>query len=394
MISVSDYVDYGKQILAVLTDHGYLAYFVGGYVRDFLLGIIPGDIDITTDATPDIVRSLFVKTRNTGERFGTVTVYLGNYGYEVTTFRNDGKYLDNRHPESVQFAKTLREDLSRRDFTINALAQSIKGDITDLYGGKTDLQKRLIRSIGTPKARFEEDALRILRAFRFVAKLDFTIEPKTFETIKTSHGLIANIANERVIAELKTMMSYPHYLSALHLMHEAGLGDTLKELKRVLTLLATREDCSLRFEELLALASYLNGAELGADWRLSNKEKQTISRIAALMQVTENDSFNELLLYVNGFQVCLSAALLNQIVRPDNNQEALVRKIDASLPIRKTCDLSFKGDDILALTSVRNAEVIGDLIDALTNEVIMKRLPNEYDALKAFAIEFLQNQNH
>ena len=390
---MSDFLDYGKQILAVLSDHGYQAYFVGGYVRDFLLGIPTGDIDITTDATPDIVRTLFAKTKNTGERFGTVTVYLGNYGYEVTTYRSEGKYLDNRHPESVQFAKTLREDLSRRDFTINALAQSLDGEITDLYGGKSDLQHHLIRSIGKANERFAEDALRILRAFRFVAKLDFTIEAKTLQGIRMSHPLIANIANERVVSELKTLLSYPHYVRAIQQMHEAGLGDTLTDLKKAFSLLSSKTDYSITCEELLALASFLNGEPLSDAWRLSNKERQTIAKIVALMDVTSNDRFNEMLLYVNGFRICLSAARLNQLIQPTNNQEVLVRSIDAALPIRKTCDLAFKGDDILALTNITNAEIIGDLIDAMTYEVITLKLPNEYAALKAFAMQFLQTQN-
>lgn len=197
-----------QSIIDTLVENGYEAYAVGGCVRDSLIGRTPNDWDITTSAKPFEVKSLFKKTIDVGIEHGTVTVMLDNVGYEVTTYRIDGDYIDNRHPEEVQFTKDINEDLARRDFTINAMAYNETNGLIDPYDGAKDLDKKLIRCVGNPSERYNEDALRMLRAIRFSAQLGFDIEKETYNAIKNNSHLIKNISVERIRDEItKIIMS-------------------------------------------------------------------------------------------------------------------------------------------------------------------------------------------
>jgi tRNA nucleotidyltransferase (CCA-adding enzyme) len=193
-------------ILNTLNQSGYEAFIVGGCVRDSLLGKAPKDWDITTNALPEKLKSLFEKTIDTGIKHGTVTVLINNQQFEVTTYRVDGKYSDNRRPENVYFTSSLQEDLSRRDFTVNSLAYHPSLGLMDFFQGRTHLENRLIRAVGNPGERFNEDALRMLRAIRFSAQLDFEIEPSTLKAIKENSFLIQRISAERIRDELTKIL--------------------------------------------------------------------------------------------------------------------------------------------------------------------------------------------
>lgn len=206
-IQIPSHVEY---IIGKLNQNGYEAFAVGGCVRDTLLGRTPGDWDITTSARPEQVKALFRRTIDTGIQHGTVTVMLERTGYEVTTYRIDGEYEDGRHPRQVEFTSDLLEDLKRRDFTINAMAYSHETGIVDAFGGMEDLEKRVIRCVGEPMERFEEDALRILRAIRFSAQLDFSIEEKTREAITRIAPNLAKVSRERVQMELTKLLCSDH----------------------------------------------------------------------------------------------------------------------------------------------------------------------------------------
>ena len=197
---------YVRQILFTLQGHGYPAYLVGGCVRDLLMEKRPHDWDICTAALPEQVQALFPVTRPTGLKHGTVTVVIGSRQVEVTTFRTEGAYADHRHPDRVSFVGELTEDLSRRDFTMNAIAVSSDGLLADPFGGVEDIRARRIRCVGDPEKRFEEDALRMLRALRFSAKLGFTIEIGTLLAIQAKAPLAAALAAERVREELEKLL--------------------------------------------------------------------------------------------------------------------------------------------------------------------------------------------
>lgn len=196
-------------IIERLENNNHRADIVGGCVRDFLLLKEPNDYDVTTDATPDELREIFadVKTIDTGIKHGTLTVIFEKIPYEITTYRLDGEYSDNRHPDSVSFTRRLSDDLSRRDFTVNAMCYNHKDGLTDLFSGKEDLENRVIRAVGNPEKRFTEDALRILRALRFAATLDFTIEPETSLAIRKTAHLLEHVSKERIYTEWKKLIS-------------------------------------------------------------------------------------------------------------------------------------------------------------------------------------------
>lgn len=197
-------------IIDNIRSHGYEAFIVGGCVRDAVLGRIPGDWDITTSAKPEQVKEIFGKTVDTGLKHGTVTIIKHGSGYEVTTYRIDGEYLDGRHPETVEFTPDLREDLKRRDFTINAMAYSYETGIVDEFEGMEDLKRRVIRCVGCAKDRFTEDALRILRAVRFAAQLDFVIEDETYKAIAEIAPNLVHVSKERIQVELTKLLLSDH----------------------------------------------------------------------------------------------------------------------------------------------------------------------------------------
>ncbi|MBR5290579.1 MAG: CCA tRNA nucleotidyltransferase, partial [Erysipelotrichaceae bacterium] len=211
-----------KFIIDTIRQAGYEAYAVGGCVRDSILGREPDDWDITTSATPMQVKELFRRTIDTGIQHGTVTVMLDKDGFEVTTYRIDGKYEDSRHPKEVIFTPSLEEDLKRRDFTINAMAYNEEDGIIDLFGGMEDIKNKRICCVGDPMERFSEDALRIMRAVRFSAQLGYTIEKSTAAAIKELAPTLQNISAERIQVELVKLVTSPNP-DFLRIAYEQGV---------------------------------------------------------------------------------------------------------------------------------------------------------------------------
>lgn len=197
-----------RKIINTLKGAGYSAEIVGGAVRDYLLGNIPNDIDIATSASPQTVMTLFPKVVPSGLAFGTVTVLDGEDGFEITTYRADGEYLDGRRPSGVYFSESLTEDLARRDFTINAMAMTESGEIIDPFRGADDLKNKILRAVGNAEDRIAEDALRILRAVRFASRYDMSIHQELFDACKKNASSIRNVSNERILTELIKTLRY------------------------------------------------------------------------------------------------------------------------------------------------------------------------------------------
>jgi len=211
-----------RYIINTITEAGYEAYAVGGCIRDSILGQDPDDWDITTSASPYQVKGLFDRTLDTGLRHGTVTVMLDKEGFEVTTYRIDGDYEDGRHPKEVTFTANLIEDLKRRDFTVNAMAYNEQAGLVDAFEGMKDLQAGIIRCVGSPRERFSEDALRMLRAVRFSARLGYQIEPQTLNAIRGLSPNLVHISAERIQAELTKLVTSPHPEN-LRIAYETGI---------------------------------------------------------------------------------------------------------------------------------------------------------------------------
>lgn len=219
-----------RSLLARLESAGYQGWAVGGCVRDTLRGAVPSDWDVTTDARPERVMALFgERAIPTGLKHGTVTVCAGETHVEVTTFRRDGTYSDHRRPDAVQFSSSLEEDLARRDLTVNAMAMDLRWHICDPFGGQEDLSRRVLRCVGDPLRRLDEDALRIMRTLRFAAVLGFAIEPDTSAALHRRAPLLADIAAERILVEMNKLLT-GEYMASVLLAYPDVLGVFLPEL--------------------------------------------------------------------------------------------------------------------------------------------------------------------
>ena len=259
---------------------------MGGCVRDTLLGRQPEDWDITTSAKPEQVKAIFGRTIDTGIQHGTVTIMRGKAGYEVTTYRIDGEYEDGRHPKSVEFTSNLIEDLKRRDFTINAMAYSHEAGLVDAFGGMEDLKQKKIRCVGSPKERFTEDALRILRAVRFSAQLGFEIEPETKKAITEIAPNLIHVSKERIQVELSKLLlsANPDYIRE---MYETGIspyvtpGFDLVPGESISIDSSLPADKSLRWSAFLRLTDEKSAVRILKDLKMDN---DTISKTGTLVR--------------------------------------------------------------------------------------------------------------
>lgn len=278
-----------KLIINILEKNGYEAYAVGGCVRDAMLGKEPNDWDITTSAMPENVKNVFNKTIDTGIKHGTVTVLIERTGYEVTTYRIDGEYEDGRHPKSVEFTGNLIEDLRRRDFTINAMAYSDKKGIVDAFDGIGDLERKVIKCVGNPEDRFNEDALRILRAVRFSAVLDFDIEENTKNAIVKLAENLNKISKERIQVELEKLLMSNHP-EKLKIAFETGITkvvldevDRLNELGKLdetlILIQKTSVEHYLRWTALLHNCDKTQAAHILKGLKFDNKTVNISSRL-------------------------------------------------------------------------------------------------------------------
>ena len=227
-----------KKLISLLEQNGYSAYAVGGCVRDALMGVEPKDVDIATSALPNQTQRILednnIRIVLTGLKHGTVTAVVNHTAYEITTFRNDGEYGDNRHPDSVVFIDNIKDDLSRRDFTMNAIAYNDNTGYVDCFDGVADINNKLIRSVGNPDKRFNEDALRIMRALRFASVLGFDIDEKTSQAVFDNRELLSSIAAERIYAELVKLLCGDNCEEVL-LKYKEVLAVVIPELKPTFT---------------------------------------------------------------------------------------------------------------------------------------------------------------
>ncbi len=389
------------EVLDVLERSGEEAYIVGGCVRDSIMGKEPKDWDITTSALPEKIKSLFPRTVDTGIKHGTVTVLRQKEAIEVTTFRVDGKYEDHRRPKEVSFTKSLQEDVARRDFTVNAMAYSPQLGLIDYFGGQEDLQRGLIRCVGKAEERFEEDALRMMRAIRFAAVLHFEIEMETAEAIGRKQSLLRAVSQERIRVEfVKTLASdYPEYLSyfaqyglAEHFISELKLPALLEEnFYGVLKKLPA---------ERLSRLSYLL-CRLGAGAEAAQKAKRLLRRLtfdnhtlAVVTAVVANRGavverqayFFRKMLSLLGEEVF---ELLLQIESAEGgipwSESAPYFEEAKKQPVR-IADLAVGGEDILAL-GLAEGKRVGQLLEALLQVVLCNPAENTRERLMQIVAE-------
>ena len=379
-------------ILNRLSSEGHEGYLVGGSVRDAVLNRTVSDWDIATSAKPVEVASLFPKTVLTGEKFGTVTVVLPECSVEVTTFRTESDYIDGRHPENIEFATDLSEDLSRRDFTINAMAANVEGEIIDPFDAQSDIEKGIIRGVGGPNTRFSEDALRMFRALRFSAELGFEIEPETLKAIYANTGTAAQISSERIRIELeKTLMSQRPEVAGE--MIKIGLlgrfvavsGKNPEGLEKIANL---PQEAMLRwcaFCAVLIKKDYIKTAtELLHNLHLDGKTIKTCLRALTISEFTADKTEIKLLLSKNDAEIVRCAAAAFDVTEKSSpGAVSLLRKTDDILKSGECVtigNLAVAGKDLLELGH-SSGKGLGETLNKLLEHVIENPKDNTREKL-------------
>lgn len=383
--------DNGLPLLKTLNESGYEAYFVGGSVRDFLLGRKIEDIDIATSAKPEEVKSIFSKTVDVGIEHGTVLVISKGEGFEITTFRKESDYLDYRRPQAVEFITSLEEDLKRRDFTINAMAMDYAGKLFDPFDGKIDLKKKLIRCVGDPSQRFQEDALRIMRAVRFQSQLGFTIEEETKMSLQKLAPLLENIAIERILIEWNKLLDGRYKAAAFETLLDTGLHQHLpcnQELTKGLSGISHLEVNELDYKETWVLFLYtsdvLSPYSLFKKWKMSKAMQKEIFSLLTWLRNRIQQEWSLFTLYQAGLEQALKVNRVLNCIKGQNlstSYSHLTSKYE-TLPIKGREDLCVNGHDLLQWTGKKSGPWIKEMIEKIEKAVIERKINNNKETIK------------
>ena len=364
-----------KFVLRTLTQNGYEAYIVGGCVRDSLLEIIPSDYDVTTSAKPQEIIGLFDKTVPTGIKHGTVTVIIENEPIEVTTFRTEGEYKDSRHPQNVKFVTDLSEDLSRRDFTVNAMAYNETAGLVDLFGGLGDLENKILRAVGDSDKRFSEDALRILRLFRFASQLEFTPEEKTLNSALELQKGLKNISKERIFSEIVKTVNGKNPKAILPLINSGGLEFLgITETPEFTTL----DDPDLRLFVFLN-TSCENPIEVLKTLKAPNRQIDFANKLLKLQAIkinTKEDIKNAL------FLTDYNAVNLFLQLQEDEDKLKLLAEIIKNKEPYLISHLAIDGEDLRKLGF--EGKEIGEILERLRQTVVCDPQKNRKEILMTF----------
>lgn len=393
-----------RLIVETLISNGFPAFFVGGCVRDRLLGRTITDMDITTRALPEQVMAIFERCITTGIQHGTVVVLGENHPFEVTTFRTEGNYEDFRRPSKVHFVSDLNEDLARRDFTINAMAFDLSLHILDPFGGRSDLEQKIVRTVGDSSLRFKEDALRMLRCIRFSAQLGFRIDKSTWEALQKCANLIQHIAMERVGSEVMKIISSSQPVTGLKLLLESGLISHFKSQlfvdeqfwKYQLSAwddenFAPITDDSMRWAVLFTILQYdhKSAQQFLRKLKVSNSY---INEILALLQfgqvmhsgpITHSAFIDATINYSR--DVALKYIELGRYLPKQFGEQLVNAKqwID-QMPAYSLSDLKVSGKDLID-SGIKPGQQLGRILQDMLSQVARKQLPNEYEALVKWA---------
>lgn len=377
-------------IIETIEKQNHQAYFVGGCVRDLLLQRPLGDIDIATSAVPNEVMQMFDKVIPVGLEHGTVIVRHAHHSYEVTTFRIDGEYTDKRHPDAVTFINQINKDLERRDFTINALAMNKDGEILDLFGGKEDINNRLIRTVGNGYDRFLEDPLRILRALRFSSQLGFHIHPETLKDMKRLKAEIKTVAVERITNEFEKFFAGDFICNGLSYFKESGIDEYLPIISKEEKLIDRIPDSIVplkSFGEVISLFHILQ-PEIGIKewtraWKCSKQTENEATELVWAYNYYRNNGVDNWLLYrlnslfFKGFErLCVTFQI------SDFSHGQMLEKKN-SLAIMSKRDLSINGNDLMQLFPHKErGRWIAELLNEVEKQVVFGKLNNNNKEIK------------
>lgn len=387
-------------VMQQLVDAGYEAYFVGGSVRDMLLHKPISDVDIATSATPQEVKEIFPHTVDVGIEHGTVMVIHHKEGYEVTTFRTEEGYEDFRHPDKVTFVRSLEEDLKRRDFTINALAIGIDDQLMDFFDGIGDLERQCIRCVGDAKERFNEDALRMFRAIRFVGQLGFQIEENTKNAISLLKMNLSKVAVERMKVEFEKMIKSSYRKDALKLFVETGLYqacplfDGKGEILLKLAEFPIKEMSVLQAWILFVDELKLSDKEvthLLKSWKSSNEQIRDVLVGYKTYRARKEEEWNFFLAYDCPYEV---ASEVEQLLIAQNKSTSM-KGLEAtyqSLPIRSMNDIQLNGHDIIRILKLeKKGPIIGQVLKTVEKMILEQSIKNNAEILEAYVLTHFES---
>ena len=352
------------KVLQILEENGYEAYIVGGYVRNKLLGIESNDVDICTSATPKEVKEIFKSSSSVN--YGSVSITYKNITFDITTFRKDIKYLDNRIPIELKYIKSLKKDLLRRDFTVNTICINSKGEVLDNLNIMDDLNNRIIKTVGNPRYKLKEDSLRILRAIRFAAILDFSIEEETQKYIKAYSNLLKKLSIQRKKQELDKIFSSINNEKGIKLLLEYGLDKplSLNNLKKI-------TPC----RDLIGIWTQL---EVDDIYPFNKNEKEQMKKIRELLSKNIKNKYN---IYKYGLYISTVAYQIEKVNITELN------KIYKELPIHNLKELNITAKDIIDILNIEPDNYIKSIITDIEKKVVLGELPNNYNKIKDYIIK-------
>ncbi|AXI67464.1 CCA tRNA nucleotidyltransferase [Streptococcus suis] len=388
-------------ILEKIKAAGYEAYFVGGSVRDAILGRPIHDVDIATSSYPQETKQIFSRTIDVGIEHGTVLVLEGKKEYEITTFRTEEEYVDFRRPSQVSFVRSLEEDLKRRDFTVNAFALDEEAQIVDLFDGMTDLENRTLRAVGIPAERFNEDALRIMRGFRFAATLDFEIEPTTFTAMVETAPLLEKISVERSFIEFDKLLMADFWRKGLRAMIDSKAYDFLPdlagksdELETMLTGL-TEEFRFSTSEQAWAMLFVCLGIDniksFLKKWKTSNDFQRSVVKLVEIYQLRQAGPVTKQICFNYGKEFLYLVEELRQ-AQGLTTDFAAIDKIDQSLIIHDKHEIVVNGGHLMKTFDLKPGPVLGELLKEVEFQIVEGQLENEEQAIMTFVKGILENE--
>ena len=373
-----NYLEAGIEVLKLIEFNGYEAYFVGGFVRDFLLGIESNDIDIATNALPTQISNIF-KVVNTGIKYNCVTIEYEGYSFETTTYRLEGNYIDYRHP-TYEVGKVLTDDLKRRDFTINAMAMNKDLEVIDIFSGLNDLKAKIIRTVNEPQKRFTEDALRMLRAAYFSSKLGFEIEYETLVAMKRNGYLIQNLSLDRISWELEKLINSKNYKLGINYLIESNIAPYLGNFKNGVYLIQEKKIENISWLEFLAL-SYFDNID---DLPLLHLKGNIVSQISSainLAKLVNKNIYNRIHLFEYGESVVLLANKLNVYLKNMKDSSQFIKEEYKKLPIYNLSELTINGNDILENVSIIDKREISVILHNIRDLVLLGKLENNRECI-------------
>ncbi|HHT7815332.1 TPA: CCA tRNA nucleotidyltransferase [Streptococcus suis] len=388
-------------ILEKIKAAGYEAYFVGGSVRDAILGRPIHDVDIATSCYPQETKQIFSRTIDVGIEHGTVLVLEGKKEYEITTFRTEEEYVDFRRPSQVSFVRSLEEDLKRRDFTVNAFALDEEAQIVDLFDGMTDLENRTLRAVGIPSERFNEDALRIMRGFRFAATLDFEIEPTTFTAMVETAPLLEKISVERSFIEFDKLLMADFWRKGLRAMIDSKAYDFLPDLagkSDELEAMLTSLTAEFRFstsEQAWAMLFVCLGIDniksFLKKWKTSNDFQRSVVKLVEIYQLRQAGPVTKQICFKYGKEFLYLVEELRQ-AQGLVTDFAAIDKIDQALTIHDKHEIVVNGGHLMKTFDIKPGPVLGELLKEVEFQIVEGQLENEEQAIMTFVKGILENE--